>query len=120
MNLIEQLGGYDNAKGIREACIKNGWSTSDVAKGFHIVFTVKDLDSKLLEYRREHGIFERYDQVIRLDIDNKHIYKVRDIYECGSVGIVRHPTPSKPHWTVLTPCHIRHATPQEIAAGHRL
>lgn len=48
-------------------------------------------------------LFEKHDKVTRLDIDKDYIYTVKDI-ETTENGfyytIVRHPTPTKPHWTI--------------------
>lgn len=108
MDLIKNYGSYENAKAELEK-VKS-------TKYRNYMY----LEEALLEYRRANNIFERHDNVVRLDIELSHIYKVHEIYECESIGIVRHQTATKPHWTVLAPWHIRHATQEEIAAGHRL
>ena len=53
MNLIEQLGGFEKAK--EELKIR-------ISKGF--VYSVIELEEALLEYRRQHSIFEVGDKVV--------------------------------------------------------
>lgn len=65
MNLIEQLGGYDRAKKLVDDCKRYGRSDVKVPVngGFiHIVADFLELD--LLEYRRQHNIFEVGDKVV--------------------------------------------------------
>lgn len=49
-------------------------------------------------------LFNKYDKVKRIDIDRPYIYTVVDIHTTENdyyYTIVRHPTPTKPHWTIL-------------------
>ena len=93
MNLIEQLGGYERAKSI--ANCKSG-----------IVHPTQQLLDALLEYRREHNIFEVGDLIVLLHTNYrsdvfaltksfKEIYDEKDIV-------------------------YRHATDEEIEAGVRV
>ncbi|MHA3051131.1 hypothetical protein [Acinetobacter sp. ANC 4640] len=101
MNLIEQLGGYEAAKSkFRD----NG--------SFH----AERMRAELLQYRREHGIFEVGDKVVSRCADKEtRIFKYET--KIGKNIIVKckkglgYCYPKK--WFV-------HATPEEIAAGHRL
>ena len=95
MSLIERLGGYKNSKGIREAYVSNGWSVSDVCKGFHEYFTIEDLDCALLEYRRQHNTFEIGDLYVFTEKYSKQsvIHKV-DSLNSGK-GCIRHATPEE-------------------------
>lgn len=109
MNLIEQLGGYENA---RERLKRENVLT--------------DLDynygqKKLLEHRREHNIFEVGDKVIRLDVDNIFIYTVQKV-TLDLITVVRKKKPNAVQtWGMwLGNNELRHATDEEIAAGHRL
>lgn len=87
MNLIEQLGGYEAAK--------------NQAKDKSIGFLV-DINNELLEYRRQHNIFEIGDLYVFTEKYSKQsvIHKV-DSLNSGKGCI-------------------RHATPEEIKAGRRL
>ncbi|WP_180110745.1 hypothetical protein [Acinetobacter sp. YH12098] len=51
MNLIEQLGGYEKAKIRLGSC--------DITLAYY-----QELDRQLLEYRRQHNIFEEGDNVV--------------------------------------------------------
>lgn len=112
MNLIEKLGGYDYLKKEYEETlpmIQKGYKS----KGMEVIRLL------LLEYRRENNIFELGDLVVLTStgtkgvlleiIDHKYtndLHRVK-IVKLGSCG----------------PIHkdqIRHATPKEIKAGHRL
>ena len=103
MNLIEQLGGYEKAKKLVDACKRYGRSDVEVPVngGFiHIVADFLELD--LLEYRRQQNIFEIGDLYVFTEKYSKHsvIHKV-DSLNSGKGCI-------------------RHATPEEIKAGRRL
>ena len=90
MNLIEQLGGYENAK--ERLKRENVLTDSDYNYG----------QKKLLEYRRQHNIFEVGDLYVFTEKYSKQsvIHKV-DSLNSGKGCI-------------------RHATPEEIKAGKRL
>ena len=102
MNLIEQLGGYEAAK--------------NQAKDKSIGFLV-DINNELLEYRRQHNIFEVGDKVIVLTnaLGNKYTWIVESIdgimVEISQVG-----QPNE--WVHYS--EIAHTTPEEIKAGRRL
>lgn len=96
MNLIEQLGGYEKAKG----CLNTPTARESVKD---------ELRSALLQYRREHGIFEVGDYYVYLkewdgDLDILCKFKPSDwndhLWNIGNM--------------------ICHATDAEIKAGHRL
>ncbi|MFA3179564.1 hypothetical protein RKQ66_18075 [Acinetobacter baumannii] len=60
MNLIEQLGGYEAAKEKYQAL-----SDSDMITIGPVEFSAKDyFEDELLEYRRQHNIFEVGDKVV--------------------------------------------------------
>jgi hypothetical protein len=93
MNLIEQLGGYERAKDALELPLNYGFSDDDIK-------------AALLEYRRQHNIFEVGDWII---VDSyKPEYQFHQITkdDMGS------------HWINLV--EFRHATDEEIKAGKRL
>lgn len=116
MNLIEKLGGYEKAKKLVDACKRYGRSDVEVPVngGFiHIVADFLELD--LLEYRRQHNIFEVGDDVVfnRGNVDLWVFSGASEVkpYDVKvSNKIVRHILLSK----------IRHATDAEIKAGRRL
>ena len=104
MNLIEQLGGYEAAK---------EWYKDQDLRGGH---TVK-IRAALLEYRRQHNIFEVGDFVLRnngfgnvlkvVSIEGEYANLVKRV-DGGSI------------WSWFKLVDIRHATDEEIKAGKRL
>ena len=102
MSLIEQLGGYKRAKSI--ANCKSG-----------IVHPTQQLLDALLEYRREHNIFEVGDLVVKTDpkIKHAHVRVVISTSPSGGAVLDYQGFPYK------FPC-VRHATDLEIKAGRRL
>ena len=105
MNLIEQLGGYEAAK--------------NQAKDKSIGFLV-DINNELLEYRRQHNIFEVEDKVIIVQKvwgedpwdDLCYVFNAKTHHIVGvgidiSVGFGSSQA-------------YRHATDEEIKAGRRL
>ncbi len=100
MNLIEHLGGYEAAK--------KKYSERPHA------FVWGDIGKALLLYRRQHNIFEEGDKIVFVD-DFMHgelmtVAWTRKGEVWMDVGAKR--------CTDLS--MIRHATPEEIKAGHRL
>ena len=99
MNLIEQLGGYEAAK--------------NQAKDKSIGFLV-DINNELLEYRRQHNIFEESDIIVFVD-DFMHGELMTIAWtRKGEVWMDE----GAKRCTELS--MIRHATPEEIKAGKRL
>ena len=92
MSIINKLGGYSRAKNYLE---------NELISGYKKI----QLKSELLEYRREHGIFEDDDLVID-GLKSNDVISYKDSYKFLGNGYVSH--------------YIRHATPLEIQAGHRL
>ena len=74
MNLIEQLGGYERAKLIvdKSPCKTYTYHNHPYQKGYirclggdgKDYFLVSDIEKALLEYRRQHNIFEVGDKVV--------------------------------------------------------
>ena len=104
MSLIEWLGGYNAAKSEANAPVKLMNS-----------FSYEQLDKELLEYRREHNIFEVGDCVVKTDpkIKHAHVRVVISTSPSGGAVLDYQGFPYK------HPC-IRHATDEEIQAGRRL
>ena len=102
MNLIEQLGGYEQAK-IIQGSREMGGLPYDL-----------DLEDALLQYRRQHNIFEEKDNIVFVD-EFMH-------GELMTVAWVRNGEvwmdDGAKRCTDLT--MIRHATDAEIKAGKRL
>lgn len=97
MNLIEQMGGYEATKEKYQAL-----SDSDMITIGPVEFSAKDyFEDELLEYRRQHNIFEYGDRFV---ID-------------GLFGVFYANDGNIPY---LDYNKIRHATPAEIKAGKRL
>lgn len=95
MNLIEQLGGYENAKVILQA-------------------VGHEHDAMLLEYRRQHNIFEEGDKTVFVD-DFMHDELMTVAWtRKGEVWMDE----GAKRCTNLS--MIRHATDEEIKAGRRL
>lgn len=98
MNLIEQLGGYEAAKAEGEE-----WGFDDF------------LNNQLLEYRRQHNIFEVGDKVVKTNpkLKFEFVREVKGVFKDGSVWLdyVGY------KWKYPK---VRHATDEEIKAGKRL
>ena len=122
MNLIEQLGGYEKAKTVldKAPCKTYTYHNHPYQKGYircwggdgKEYFLVSDIEQALLEYRRQHNIFEVGDRVVILTmhLDNKFVHVVSKVLEdlvevCGSY---------------VYSSELRHATPEEIATGKKL
>ena len=102
MNLIEKLGCYERAKSI--ANCKSG-----------IVHPTQQLLDALLEYRREHNIFEVGDCVVKTNPKIKHAHVRAVISTSPSGGAVL----DYQGFPYKFP-RVRHATNEEIEAGRRL
>ena len=121
MNLIEQLGGYECAA----YEYKNTLLADDfpyVIKATGTKFTRPELGDELLEYRRQHNIFEIGDKVVfkdgshaldRCDLGSGEVLVIKDIdfydyliFECSPHGHGQ-------KW-------FKHATDEEIKVGKRL
>jgi len=110
-DLIEQLGGYENSKNFLNESNGKDWNG---------VFYMPKLKQSLLEYRREHKIFEVGDKVVFIDseLKNPRLMTVIEVSEpvCGFLM-------AECSWGITNgfyPSRYRHATDAEIEAGHRL
>ena len=117
MNLIEQLGGYEEAKMLR------GTTSNALLDMKTWTVHVDDIDLALLEHRRANNIFEVGDDVVFCNflkgVSQKwlgetfkviHVYEDEDVAAVSSSGVNTH----------LTLYTIKHATDAEIKAGRRL
>lgn len=106
MNLIEQLGGYSAAKAEANAPVK--------LKNF---FDYEQLDKELLEYRRQHNIFEAGDVAVSVD-GEPYLHKVElGTSKAHCIKIFSHDM-AHSYW--VHDVNYRHATDAEIKAGRRL
>lgn len=102
MNLIEQLGGYERAK-----------HEFEMIKEMKPIYPgeIETNNRLLLEYRRQHNIFEEGDWVY--PVAKGSSFGARQITEKGDVLIYS-------DHLILNMHHWRHATDEEIKAGKRL
>ncbi|MCJ0927878.1 hypothetical protein MTX11_07675 [Acinetobacter lwoffii] len=100
MKLIERLGGYEAAKAEGEE-----WGFDDF------------LNNQLLEYRRQHNIFEAGDVAVSVD-GEPYLHKVElGTSKAHCIKIFSHDM-AHSYW--VHDVNYRHATDAEIAAGKRL
>ena len=102
MNLIKQLGGYEKAK--KEL---NSPSNTNV-------FFQCEIEQALLEYRRQHNIFEVGDKVLYADAEiyQDEVYTILEFLDGGEAVL--------DDGDCCDPVILIHATPEEIKAGKRL
>ena len=107
MSLIEQLGGYEIAK--RELELKEQNSVLQCC----ITVTAEMIRDALLEYRRQHNIFEVGDKVVSIDkYSNDMLFTVteltsKNVFTSMEFGEIAY-------------SFVRHAKAEEIKAGKRL
>lgn len=116
MNLIEQLGGYKKAKDVYKSVDHLRESKTITMSDIGVEFDVGFLRCDLLEYRREHGIFEVGDLVVLINSSDDGVFE----YVEYSKGLDLHFFESKNNYGHSKLRNIRHATPAEIQAGKRL
>ena len=110
MNLIEQLGGYERAK-----------HEFEMIKEMKPIYPgeIETNDRLLLEYRRQHNIFEVGDKVVFTDILNSCVVTFEST-ETDPMQIVWLTYPDGTAGYVFHLNKIKHATDEEIKAGKRL
>lgn len=114
MNLIEQLGGHEKAK--KKLKMFYLLRTETMVDAVGNIFDRSQLEAALLQYRRQHNIFEVGDKVVStLDGDEDWKNAVCEILAFHKKMAI----------TTGFSCAIhhydyRHATPEEIKAGQRL
>ena len=108
MNLIDQLGGYEESKKFLSEILNNK-SPREI------------LNRELLEYRRQHNIFEVGDKVVYRALPHERLFSVRFV---GDDEIVVYELWDEMGAKTFTEKHpysdIDHATDAEIKAGKRL
>ena len=104
MDLIEQLGGYERAKdGLHRLKLEK----KDLLTCGDLVVVESEIDAALLQYRRQHNIFEVGDKVVVKD----HPFWPEDYVIL---------TVEQEHIGKWYMSAWRHATDEEIKAGKRL
>ena len=110
MNLIEKLGGYAQAKALRELPV----TTYDCG----VRFSREELERAMLEYRRQHNIYEIDDYVVyQGDAGLSGLFRIEKLTKTGKPKSVKS---NRFGGFPCRYCEVRHATPEEIAAGRRL
>lgn len=110
MNLIEQLGGYEKSKEVLDLVKARDHKYAQK-------FERPVLEKALLQYRREHGIFEFGDKVVLKRTDQfSEIYT----YDAYSKKMDLHFFESENDYGHITLDRVRHATDAEIKAQRRL
>ena len=115
MNLIEQLGGYERAKdGLHRLKLEK----KDLLTCGDLVVVESEIDAALLEYRRQHNIFEVGDKVVFRECSGiggaSDAIDLMTVKSIDAFGVRM--TNSLCPWAI----QIRHATDEEIKAGKRL
>lgn len=109
MNLIEQLGGYEATKEKYQAL-----SDSDMITIGPVEFSAKDyFEDELLEYRRQHNIFEVKDKVVFTDKYSNNILLTITELTCSYAF-------TSMEFGEISFDSVRHADDAEIKAGKRL
>ena len=98
-NIIEQLGGYEKAK----ECLNTRTARLSV---------INELRAALLEYRRQHNIYEIGDKVSHTIFSS--IFTINDVQSYSVLA-----TTNTGYHTSLNIVLIRHCTDKEIAQGYR-
>ena len=116
MNLIERLGGYERAKdGLHRLKLEK----KDLLTCGDLVVVESEIDAALLEYRRQHNVYEADDLVVFVDEKERKPVLLKfkesrnfDLVHLEIIGSgLCGPSYQK---------EIRHATDEEIKAGKRL
>ena len=112
MNLIEQLGGYERAKdGLHRLKLEK----KDLLTCGDLVVVESEIDAALIEYRRQHNIFETDDYIIH-DGELKVFAMWSSAVEgCAYIGYAYAENGEMAHKD-----EFRHATDEEIKADKRL
>ena len=120
MNLIEKYGSYDAAKAKQQELSKIAADPQLLLVG-KIIREIGGIEIALLEYRRQHNIFEVGDAVIR-KWNGRLYYLIVDIDNDGQEFLIHHDKGAKFKDCRIFDniCNFKHATDEEIKAGKRL
>ena len=111
MNLIEQLGGYEKAKAFLNA---TSYTIDELIMMQRSGLRPQHVEKALLEYRRQHNIFEVGDKVIGSKLFDDRIFEFQYYLPELSMAVI-----SK-DGAAIGLNQLRHATDEEIKAGKRL
>ena len=117
MNLIEKYGSYDAAKAKQQELSKIAADPQLLLVG-KIIKEIGEIEIALLEYRRQHNIFEVGDKVVFRECSGiggaSDAIDLMTVKSIDAFGVRM--TNSLCPWAI----QIRHATDAEIKAGRRL
>lgn len=123
MNIIEQLGGYGAAKAKLESLNGQFYKTMEPERFLFemdnqqkLSVIISALEIAMLEYRRQHNIFEVWDLVIDTNYKDSDIQEIKSVN--GNKIEVFHK--NKAYYFATYIFSFRHATDAEIKAGKRL
>lgn len=118
MDLIEQLGGYERAKAFLNAA---SYTMDELIMMQRSGVRPQHVEKALLNYRRQHNIFEVGDKVVYRALPHERLFSVRFV---GDDEIVVYELWDEMGAKTFTEKHpysdIDHATDAEIKAGKRL
>ena len=124
MNLIEQLGGYEAAKA-KIGQINHTLENSELLGGGDaregLYERLESIEKALLEYRRQHNIFEVGDIAVNSRGDESRLLKIWKVDVCPTdkrMSIADYDADGLAGWSRFH-C-LRHATDAEIKSGKRL
>lgn len=121
MNLIEKYGSYDAAKAKQQELSKIAADPQLLLVG-KIIKEIGEIEIALLEYRRQHNIFESEDKIVvkndcLIDFADLTLnLKVLTVLMMTDEGFIR----SIEAAGLFKSSLVRHATEEEIKAGKRL
>lgn len=114
MDLIEKLGGYERAKAFLNA---TSFTIDELIMMQRSGLRTQHVEKALLEYRRQHNIFEVGDKVVIRKADgHPDLFTYESISKSGNMHFFESPF----NYGHLDLCKVRHATDEEIKAGKRL
>ena len=114
MNLIEQLGGYEKAKAFLNA---TSFTIDELIMMQRSGLRTQHVEKALLEYRRQHNIFEAGDVAVSVD-GEPYLHKVElGTSKAHCIKIFSHDM-AHSYW--VHDVNYRHATDAEIKADKRL
>ncbi|QKW83428.1 hypothetical protein [Acinetobacter sp. FDAARGOS_724] len=120
MNLIERYGSYDSAKARQQELSKMAADPRLLYVG-KIIKEIGEIEIGLLEYRRQHNIYEVGDKVVYRNLPHERLFSVRYV---GDDEIVVYELWDEMGAKTFTEKHpysdIDHANDAEIKAGKRL
>lgn len=117
MNLVEQFG-YEKAKDALDQLKREKKDLLTIGK---TVLVKAEIEQNLLEYRRQHNIFEVWDIAVNRRGEESKLLKIWRVDICLAdkrMSIADYDADGLAGWSRFH-C-LRHATDAEIKAGHRL